>query len=186
MALFSVLPSDRHSPEPYPFEMTPDEQEALDQQVVEQMVHCPLFDTLTSDDLQKIARYMNPINIAKEDVLCKEGDRGDHMVFVVDGRLEVYKDNDYGSKTRIGLVGTGGVIGEMALVEHTVRSATVIAGRDCDLLALERNKFEHILEKYPAIGVKLLTGIIQLMSKNLRQTSTTLVDHIPVDPADAQ
>ena len=55
----------------------------------------------------------------------------------------------------------GGVFGEMALVDQSVRAATAVAETDCKLLAINRNAFLHLVKTSPAFGASLLAGLAE-------------------------
>lgn len=67
------------------------------------------------------------------EVLFRQGEQGNHFYYVRRGRLRVLRTNDDGARDVIGEVGRGEVVGEMAVLGDTTRSATVVATRDCDL-----------------------------------------------------
>jgi CRP-like cAMP-binding protein len=59
----------------------------------------------------------------------------------------------------VGRAGPGGVFGEMALVDQSVRAATAVAETDCALLAINRAAFLQLVKTSPAFGSSLLAGL---------------------------
>jgi CRP-like cAMP-binding protein len=55
-------------------------------------------------------------------------------------------------------IGPGGVFGEMALVDHSPRSANAVAETDCALLAINRNVFLNLVKTDPTFGIALLSA----------------------------
>jgi CRP/FNR family cyclic AMP-dependent transcriptional regulator len=86
--------------------------------------------------------------------VVKEGDAGVLMYVVLEGRLSVSVKGKTVEK-----IGTGGVFGEMALVERTPRLATVTAETPCVLLAIGRNTFLDLVKGSPEFAVSLLGAI---------------------------
>ena len=70
-------------------------------------------------------------------------------------------------------------IGEMALIDKLMRSASVRACTTSGLIVLTRKGFEMILKLHPDIGIKILKGISSLLSINLRKTSDKLAEFMP-------
>ena len=72
------------------------------------------------------------------------GDSGDLMYAVKDGEVELIVDG-----TVVETVGPGGIFGEMALIEHDVRSATAIARTSCDLVPIDEKRFTFLVQQNP-------------------------------------
>jgi CRP-like cAMP-binding protein len=84
----------------------------------------------------------------------KEGDRGIFMYVVHSGVVSV----SIGEKV-IEKVGPGGVFGEIALVDQSVRAATATAEADCMLLTINRNDFMQLVKNKPAFALSLLKAL---------------------------
>jgi len=65
--------------------------------------------------------------------------------------------------------------GEMALLENDTRSATVTACSDCSRLELHQEEFLELIDQNPAMGVKLLLRLAQILSRHLRKTNQDVV-----------
>ena len=61
----------------------------------------------------------------------------------------------------MGRAGPGGVFGEMALVDQSVRAATATAETACALLAINRVAFLYLVKTSPAFGAALLSGLAE-------------------------
>lgn len=83
-------------------------------------------------------------HLAVGQTLFHQGDFGDRLYFVVDGEVEIEVDGNVVNKT-----GKGGVIGEMALLSHNARSATVRAVDATDLVSLSKEAFDEIITFVP-------------------------------------
>jgi hypothetical protein len=78
------------------------------------------------------------------EVLVRQGGPADKFFIVVDGEVEVVREED-GGEQRIGLFGPGGFFGEMSIMRDTPRSATVRATRPSRLLTLDHDEFRTIV-----------------------------------------
>ena len=142
------------------------------------ILNIPIFERFKDSELKIIEKYMNLIEINQGDTLFKEGDLGDFVCFIVDGSLDVLKKSEDGEEFILSTLSKGESLGEMAIVDELPRSATVRASSKSILFTLSKESFSYILDKHSDLGVKILKGIARLLSLHLRETSTTLVDHL--------
>ena len=142
------------------------------------LMNLSLFDGLKANELRTLSGYMNFIEMDKDEVLFREGDQGDCVCFIVEGRLDVLKQSASGEHNVLATLSRGRPIGEMSVIDDFPRSATVRACKAAKLITLTRKDFELILEEKPLIGIKILKKIARLLSLNLRKTSSQLVDLI--------
>ncbi len=138
-----------------------------------------LFSILTPDQLTYIIKYMDPMELKAGEILFKEGDAGDFMSIVLDGALEIIKEDTWKDQADvIATLGQGNSVGEMSLIDHNPRSATVRAITNTHLTTLSQGVFDMILDKEPNIGIKMLKGLTLVLSENLRDTSSRLADEM--------
>ncbi len=135
-----------------------------------------LFEDLIPEELEVVAGRLSVRDIEAGEVLFREGDNADFLCLVVQGSLAVIKKGRDGRTVVIATLGDGDSVGEMALVDGMVRSATVEAGLFTIVIVLKRKDFEDLLKGYPRIGTKLLKGIARRISINLRRTSAELTN----------
>lgn len=98
------------------------------------------------------------------------------MGFVVSGVLEVLKKSETGENMVIARLTKGSSIGEMALIDKSTRSATVMAKQATTMVTLTEKGFDLLTQKSPALGVKIMQKIARLLSLNMRRTSSKLAD----------
>lgn len=134
----------------------------------------PFFNDLTEDEQESLMNYMSLYELAEGDTLFREGQVGQYVAFVVEGNMEVLKKSITGVDIIITTVGQGYSIGEMSLVDKAPRSATLKARTKTTLAILAQNAFKLILEKHPAMGIKILIGFARFQTENLRKTSNRL------------
>jgi len=150
--------------------------------IIDSLMYIRMFDKFKPNELEIVARYMDFIEINKDEILFREGDKGGYVCFVVDGTLEVVKQSMSGEGVVITELSKGCSIGEMSVLGDFLRSATVKASTKAKLVILTQKNFELTLEEYPKIGIKILKGISRLLSLSLRDTSGRLADYmLPLD-----
>lgn len=146
--------------------------------ILEIISEMAFFDNFDPQELEIISKHLSLRDIEKDEVVFNEGDKGNYMCFVAEGSLNVVKDIDGKSNVVISMITRGKSLGEMAMVDLSPRSATVIGAKKSTLIVLGRQAFDLVLERYPKIGVKLLSGVARLLSLYLRQASGRLADKI--------
>ena len=140
------------------------------------LVSLPIFDSFHVDELTVLARHMSFIHLQRGEFLFVEGDRGTFMGFVVSGVLEVLKKSETGENIVIARLTKGSSIGEMALIDKSTRSATVMAKQPTTMVTLTEKGFDLLTQKSPVLGVKIMQKIARLLSLNMRRTSSKLAD----------
>jgi CRP-like cAMP-binding protein len=108
--------------------------------------------------------------------VCREGDRDATLFIVVAGTARVVKEDASGREMALATLGPGHTLGEMALVDGSPRSATVVAAQDLVLLALTRPDLDRLAAERPQLAVKVLLKLAAFLSQRLRQTSGALTE----------
>jgi len=123
--------------------------ENSDKEVISVLKKVPLFAGLESDFFSQLAKAMTSKHVHHGEVIIKKGDVGDTFYVLSDGEVEISNvgvqrrpSNNISTGRRLR---TGESFGERALLTGDVRSATVTACGECDLLCLDRADFEEIL-----------------------------------------
>src|SRR5262245_59429703 len=89
----------------------------------------PLFQGLSDTELQHLMDNAVPVSLRAGEILMKQGDPGDAAFVVLKGEFQVSKQSGQ-SLIKIDVRNPGDVLGEMALLSRSPRSATVIAVTD--------------------------------------------------------
>jgi CRP/FNR family transcriptional regulator, cyclic AMP receptor protein len=88
---------------------------------------------------------------AKGDTIFKEGDQGDQFYVVVRGQVEIRSGN-----RRLEILGRNGIFGEMALIDDSPRSATVVALTDVTVAAMKEKQFLFLVKHAPFFALKVM------------------------------
>lgn len=105
------------------------------------------------------------------EMLCREGDKGDHMFIIQRGTVEVVTSNG-GRETILGTLQEGAIIGEMALFEKEPRSATVRAVGDVTALTVDKKNLLRRVAEDPTLAFR----VIRNLSKRVRELSKRVSD----------
>jgi len=115
----------------------------------------PLFADCSKKELQEIARITEERTVESGDVLIREGESGHEVFVVVDGSFEVSR-RDAG---RVAEIGSGDVVGEMALFSNRPRNATVTAVTPAHLVRLLDTDFLALLDRTSHLWLKIARSL---------------------------
>jgi len=113
----------------------------------------PIFAGLPTSRLETAARQLVPVPMRAGEVVVREGEPADRFYLIADGSLSVTQGPD-GRHLRD--LAAGDVFGEIGLLRHTARTATVTATSDGQLLALGADEFEDLVSAGPGLSTRLL------------------------------
>jgi CRP-like cAMP-binding protein len=134
-----------------------------------------IFQLLDTEELKKLAPYLEIVNYPAHSVLFTEGDPGDFIGCVLSGKLDVKKETEFkGKQVILAVLERGSFVGELSLIDGQPRSATVEAHQDSEILILKRNSLDAYIQEYPSGGIKILKGIIRVLSLRLRKATERL------------
>ncbi len=127
----------------------------------------PLFRDLDRKSLERIERAIRPRSFKAGEEIVKEGDEGVGFYLITSGSVRVTKGN-----RDLSTLGTGDFFGEMALLEHHRRTATLTASEPTECLVLPRSDFVGELRANSDLAVALLA----VMARRLRELDEKLAD----------
>ena len=125
----------------------------------------PLFEGLSDDELQQLMDRAKPVSLRAGEVLMKQGDSGDTAYVVLGGEFEITKQSGQ-SLIKIDIRTPGDVLGEMALLSQSPRSATVTAVTDCETLCISKEVFDDLLSTSPSASMAVLHWVMARLSQN--------------------
>lgn len=142
------------------------------------IINLPLFEFLEREALAKVAAHMDFLDLEPGQVLFNEWDRADFVCFIQSGELDVTKKTGPDNREVMATLRRGRSIGEMSIINNFPRSSTVVARTRVRLAIFPRMAFETILDENAGIGVNILKGLANLLSVNLKKTSSRLADNM--------
>ncbi len=104
------------------------------------------------------------------EVIFSIGEPGDKMYVVDSGTVAMRAVGEL-----LEVVEAGGIFGEMALVDDEPRSATAVAVTDCELVAIDAERFKGLLSREPAFGLE----VMRVMADRLRRRTHSGVPPLP-------
>ena len=132
----------------------------------------PLFTALDEAAAVSLRASMDSVKIAKGSILFKEGDEGEHLYVIIDGKLKLGTSSGDGRENLLSILGPGEMFGELSLFDPGPRTSTATAVTDAKLLSLSHEKVIPWLKQNPEVSLQLLTRL----SQRLRRTNEAVGD----------
>jgi CRP-like cAMP-binding protein len=121
----------------------------------------PFFAEIGPEERRRILTLSTPRTAAAGELILDQGDTAVECFLLVSGSVSVYVRGDY-----IASIGPGSMVGEMALVDHRPRSASVVADVPTDLLAFRTKEFKTLLEEMPRASEHILAELQRRLDRN--------------------
>jgi CRP/FNR family transcriptional regulator, cyclic AMP receptor protein len=132
----------------------------------------PLFTALDEAAAASLRASMDSVKIAKGSILFAEGDEGDHLYVIVEGKLKLGTSSGDGRENLLSILGPGEMFGELSLFDPGPRTSTATAVTDARLLSLGQEKLIPWLAENPQVALQLLARLAQ----RLRRTNEAVGD----------
>jgi lysophospholipid hydrolase len=110
-------------------------------------------------------------SVVRGDYLFREGDPSDGMYIILHGRLRAFHETHHRQTTYLRDMGPGETVGEMSIITHEPRSASILVLRDSLLLHLTHEAFETLADRHP----RFLLSITQTLVERLSHAPTNVV-----------
>lgn len=121
---------------------------------LDHLANVALFSACSKKDLQAVAKASDELTLPAGKVLCEQGAVGREAFVIVDGTAEVRRNDK-----KVATLGAGACVGELALLDHGPRTATVTATTELSVLVLGAREFAALLDDVPSIAHKVLKAM---------------------------
>ena len=116
----------------------------------------PLFARCSKKELAEIATIADEIDLPEGKELTREGGRGREFFILLEGSADVRR-----KKRKVGTLGPGDFLGEIALVTKVPRTATVTTTSPVRALVVSEQNFRRLLERSPDVQIKVLEALAE-------------------------
>jgi len=133
-----------------------------------------LLAQLTAEELAIVVALFHRRQFKPAEIIVAIGGEPDEMYFLARGQASVLVPHASGDSKRLATFSAGMTFGEMAVLDHAKRSATVVADSEveCDVLSLA--DFEGLGRAHPEIKIKLLEAVALSLCQRLRRVTREL------------
>lgn len=134
--------------------------EAATPKRLEQLQRLPLFAGLDSDLLQQLAADFTPKQFAAGETIIRQGEPADELILLLSGEAQVIRQERLQA-----MIAGPELIGLLALLESTPRSADVRCWSDCQTLHLSQQRFDQYLEQNSSLSRNLMKLLVTQLSQ---------------------
>lgn len=120
-------------------------------QHVDHLRAVPLFQNCSQKELEKIAKAGDEVSMPAGSLIVDQGQTGREAFVVLSGTVVVKRNGK-----KVASLGPGAVVGELSLLDHGPRTATVICETDCTFLLLSQREFMATVDEIQTLSHKLL------------------------------
>ena len=114
------------------------------------LAQVPLFASLSKKHLQQVSSLATQIDAPAGKVLTREGEQGHEFIVILSGEVEIRRGEEV-----VATRGAGDHIGEIALIDHRPRTATVVAMTPVVIEVIAQREFATLMNDEPEIGEKI-------------------------------
>ena len=149
----------------------------MENAAIETLEHVYLFQDLSAEDLSQLAQRATLKRFPKNSVLVNEGDDTDSLYIIQSGRVKIYLSDEDGKELVLSLIGPGDYFGEIALLDESPRSASVMSLEECKIYVLNKSQFEAFLKQDTAVCLRVMRGL----TRRLRELTDNMRDMALMD-----
>jgi CRP/FNR family cyclic AMP-dependent transcriptional regulator len=136
---------------------------------------CALLENFSPPEVRLLAHFMDVYKAEPGMEVIREGDGGDFMLMLIEGKVEVHKRDRWNTPQVIAIVDAGKTLGEMSMIDGEARFATCVAVEPLLVAMLDRESLARIIIEQPLLGAKVLMELVLMLSQRLRHTSERLL-----------
>jgi CRP/FNR family transcriptional regulator, cyclic AMP receptor protein len=124
----------------------------------------PLFQGLPPEQLQQVSSLLRRKAFPAGSDIITADQPGEVAYIILSGTVKIHVEQADGGDVLLAILGAGEIVGEMSLLEHMGRSASVVTLEESTLLWMDRTAFEESLQRMPTMTANL----VRILSRRLR------------------
>jgi len=133
-----------------------------------------IFRGLTKDEILNLLKKAQLKIFSKSQTIFFEGEKGHIMYVIIKGKVRISTIIPGVGEESLAIYGAGEIIGELALIEGSKRSATVIAEEETETIGFRREKLLEFMKEFPEAGNNILWVLARTLAERLRATNERL------------
>lgn len=139
----------------------------------------PLFSALDDEAASSLRESMASEKLSKGKVLFREGQEGDRLYVVVQGKIKLGTTSGDGRENLLGIFGPGQMFGELSLFDPKPRTATATAVTDSRLVSLAYDAVIGLVTSHPQTSLEVLRRLAQRLRESNEIVSDLVFDDVP-------
>ncbi|GAB2471420.1 Crp/Fnr family transcriptional regulator [Xylanimonas ulmi] len=136
------------------------------------VLSAPLFADMDDAESRTLLETMVPVELSRSDVLFREGEPGDRLYVIAQGKIKLGRRSSDGRENLLSVLGPGEMFGELSLFDPGPRTATASSVADSVVYELRHQALVAWVNQHPQVATHLLGAL----ARRLRRTNETLAD----------
>jgi len=117
-----------------------------------------LFRNCNHKQLERVAEIVDEAEVEAGRQLCRQGEQGHEAFVVISGEASVTIDGE-----EVGTAGPGTLVGQVSLIDHGTRTATVTAKTPMHLLVVPAQRFTQLLDEVPGLPLAIMRDLAAML-----------------------
>ncbi len=135
----------------------------------------PLFSTLSQMELVQVAKLVRNHRLKKGSTIIEEGSEEGSLFILKSGSASVHRVTQRGDKKVLGRFSAGDWFGEVSLIDHLARSASIVLEEDSELIEIRKEDFQGLMAADMKMRCKLQEAMMNDLCHKLRRTNDILL-----------
>ena len=114
--------------------------------------------------------------------LISEGDLSDCLIIILDGEVQILKEDDEGGRHVLATLSQGAILGEVGILESLPRTATALAVKPVQYFALDRSAYDRLVVAREPAALKLTMVLARSLSQRLQDMNRRIVNLFASEP----
>ncbi len=140
----------------------------------------PLLRGLAKEEADQVLKAGTVIQCRVGDTIIRAGEHSSEIYLNLSAMVGVRAP---ATERIISILGPGELLGEMAFLLGSTRTADVTVLKDGDLLVLSEKTLAQLIDKMPVIASKLMVNLARILAERLATTTRSLAEHVAIGPA---
>ena len=134
----------------------------------------PAFAHLTFRELKEVALIVHRREYRAGEPVFYQGDPGLGMYIIQEGSVSIALADKEGNQKELAVLSEGDFFGELGLLDESPRSASAVCKSDCLLIGFFRPDLFDLIDRKPALGIKIVLKLAEIVGERLRKTDKEL------------
>ncbi|GJQ21979.1 MAG: cAMP-binding protein [Bacteroidia bacterium] len=134
----------------------------------------PAFAHLSFRELKEVATIVHKREYRAGEPVFYQGDPGLGMYIIQEGSVAIVISEQDGEQKELAVLTEGDFFGELALLDESPRSAAALCKTDCLLIGFFRPDLMDLIDRKPALGIKIVSKLAEIVGERLRKTDKEL------------
>ena len=146
--------------------------------IIDTLSNTRLFEGLEREDLEQLASQVVTQHYPKNTMVVSQGDKSDSLYVIVEGKVDVFLQNEKGKEIIINTMGECESFGELAPLAGIPRQASIITVTDSVMLVISRQIFMDNLLQKPSVSMRIIERLIHLIQELTEEVSSLALDDV--------